>query len=137
MGDVFSGDREHIYDLLAQRRWGTAVCGPTRAVLVMYAIAITLGAMAWFIYRLPPLPALGLTTACFVALSAWAIRLGALGSQRASSAQVRQAGHVRRILSAAARRYAHVLLVDAPVVLLAFYTALILRFVDAMPAGSD
>ena len=71
---LFSGDREHLYDLLARRG-----PGERGAVLFIWAIAVILVGVALVTSRLAPLPAALLAVVVLAGLIAWAVGLGALG----------------------------------------------------------
>jgi UDP-GlcNAc:undecaprenyl-phosphate GlcNAc-1-phosphate transferase len=70
--DLFSGDRQHVYDLLARRRLGNR-----RAVLVIYLAAFLLGTLSLVMIRLDPIPAILLAAGVVIVMAIIAIRLGA------------------------------------------------------------
>jgi UDP-GlcNAc:undecaprenyl-phosphate GlcNAc-1-phosphate transferase len=69
----FSGDRQHIYDLLAG-----AGLGNGRAVLVIYLTAFMLGILSLVMIRLQPLLVVFVATGVVMILCIAAIRLGAV-----------------------------------------------------------
>lgn len=70
--NLFSGDRQHVYDLLARRGLGNR-----RAVLVIYLATFLLGSLSLVMIRLDPLPAVLLATGVVMVMGIIAIRLGA------------------------------------------------------------
>ncbi|MBU1748400.1 MAG: hypothetical protein KKA73_11985, partial [Chloroflexi bacterium] len=120
LGDLFTGDRDHVYDLVARRG-----LSPTATVLAMYAVTAGLGLTALVVVWAPPWLGVALAVAVFVALAAAGVWLGALGPRVDG---VRPA--LRRIL----RRYTYTLLLDALLVVLVYYLALGLRLSGEMPA---
>ena len=129
MSDIFSGDQEHIYDLLARRGLGY-----THTVWVMCTVTAVLGALSLVISRLPALLGTVLTLGCYAALMAWAIRLGVLGDLRRGILRSGGIAHLRQAVAVAVRRYTHILLFDILTVVLAFYGALFLHLADGTPA---
>ena len=71
--DLFSGDRQHVYDLLARRGLGNR-----RAVLVIYLATFLLGSLSLIMIRLSPIPAVLLATGVVMIMGIIAIRLGAI-----------------------------------------------------------
>ncbi len=121
--DLFSGDREHLYDLLSQKG-----LGDLRAVLVMYALGGAAGGLALGVARLPLVPATAVTALAFAALIALAGRLGALGSRGSVTvARFRQAA--RHLV----QRYGLACVGDGLIVAASFYLALFLRFSPDIP----
>ena len=70
--DLFSGDRQHIYDLLARRGLGNR-----RAVLVIYLATFLLGSLSLIMIRLDLIPAILLAAGVVMIMAIIAIRLGA------------------------------------------------------------
>jgi len=73
--DPFTGDREHVYDLLSKRGLGNR-----RAVLVIYLATFLLGCLSLFMIRLDAVPAIFLAIGIVTIMSIIAIRLGAIRS---------------------------------------------------------
>lgn len=70
--NLFSGDRQHVYDLLARRGLGNR-----RAVLVIYLATFLLGSLSLVMIRLDPIPAILLAAGIVMIMGIIAIRLGA------------------------------------------------------------
>ena len=70
--DLFSGDRQHVYDLLARRGLGNR-----RAVLMIYLATFLLGSLTLIMIRLSPITAVLLATGVVMIMVLIAIRLGA------------------------------------------------------------
>lgn len=73
--DPFSGDRQHIYDLLSKRGFGNR-----RVVLLIYLATFLLGSLSLIMIRLSPIPAVLLATGVVIIMVITAIRLGAIRS---------------------------------------------------------
>jgi UDP-GlcNAc:undecaprenyl-phosphate GlcNAc-1-phosphate transferase len=73
--DPFTGDRQHVYDLLARKGLGNR-----RAVLVIYLAAFLLGALSLVMVRLDPLPAILLAIGVVMIMCIIAMNLGAIRS---------------------------------------------------------
>ena len=72
---VVTGDRRHLYDLVAARGYS-----PRDVVLTFYALTTGLVGAGWISLRIASSAAILLATACWVVLGFWAIHLGALRS---------------------------------------------------------
>lgn len=127
MTDLFSGDRQHIYDLLAKKGLSN-----TRTVLIIYATTVILGVISLIMIYISPLPALLLASIIFTMTGFTAIRLGAIEVSR-----IAKAGSLKTAFSRAINRYAHHLLLDSIVVIAAYYLALILRFSGDVPGDTE
>lgn len=127
MIDLFSGDRQHIYDLLARKGLGN-----TRTVLLIYTTTLLLGVISLIMIRLNPMPAVILAITIFTMMGFAAIRLGAI-----EPSKITKAGGIKRAFSRAINRYAHPLVLDGIVVAGAYYLALILRFSGEVPGDME
>jgi len=122
---LFSGDRDHVYDILARRMESRAV------VLTIWAITALLGGAAvaivalggrwgWLIWGLAVGSMMG-ATKWGQWLPTWPTSDHPISAMKTSFALVR-------------RRYLHPVLLDLLVVVTSFYLALFLRFSDEWPA---
>ena len=123
LGDLFTGDREHVYDLATRRGLSN-----TATVLLMYAVTLALGLTALAVAILPPLFGVPLALAALLALVAAGVWLGALG---------RRVGDPVAALRRVARRYTYTILLDAFLVAAGYYAALGLRLSGEMPGDLD
>ena len=73
--DLFTGDRQHVYDLLSKKGLGNR-----RTVLVIYLATFLLGILSLVMIRLDPVPAILLAIGIVAIIGIIAIRLGAIRS---------------------------------------------------------
>jgi len=71
--DPFTGDREHLYDLLSEKGLGNR-----RAVLVIYLVTFLLGGLSFVMIHLNPITAILLATGVVMIIGIIAILLGAI-----------------------------------------------------------
>lgn len=129
--DLFSGDRDHTYDLLA-RRWGQR-----RAVVAMWAAAALLGAAAVVAAWLAPVAAWAAMALLILAGAAilWLAKVSGALAPLAGTPDDGRAG-LRPALAFLRHRYMHPLLLDLLIVVAAFYLALLLRFTGDVPGDA-
>ena len=124
--DIFSGDRDHLYDLLARRG---LVEG--RSVLVVWGITLALCGVTTAVSQLPPLAGGVLSALTVVGLAMWAIWLGALGTAALPSSFT--LSRLSYAMRRAYHRYTADLVADIVLIVLSFYVALFLRFSGEAP----
>jgi UDP-GlcNAc:undecaprenyl-phosphate GlcNAc-1-phosphate transferase len=71
--DLFTGDRQHVYDLLSKKGLGNR-----RTVLVIYLATFLLGTLSLVMIRLDPVPAILLAIGIVTIMGIIAIRLGTI-----------------------------------------------------------
>jgi FlaA1/EpsC-like NDP-sugar epimerase/UDP-N-acetylmuramyl pentapeptide phosphotransferase/UDP-N-acetylglucosamine-1-phosphate transferase len=128
--DLFTGDRDHLHDVLA-RRWGNL-----RAVMLTWAASALLGAGAaaatWLKGWARVLP-----VALTVGGTLWLMKLsGALAlppSREVEGAGVSDERSVSHAWAHLSRRYMHPVLLDLATTVVSFYLALLLRFSGVQP----
>jgi len=121
--DLFSGDRDHTYDILA-RRWGNRW-----AVVAIWAVSASLGGVAVLTAWMGGWPGMVLVTLAVGTLLWLAKASGMLAPLRATG----DGDGLGRALAQLRRRYMHPVLLDLIVVVASFYLALILRFSGERP----
>lgn len=121
--DLFTGDRDHSYDILA-RRWG-----PGRTVLAFWGLSVVLGGAALGAAWVDGLPGMAAVLLAAAGLLWLARRSGVLLPLRSGGS----GGGLQESLARLRQRYMHPALLDLLVVVLAFYLALVLRFSGERP----
>lgn len=127
--DLFSGDRNHTYDILA-RRWGNRW-----AVVAMWTVSVLLGGVAVAAAWMGGWPGMVLVI-LGAGVVLWLAKVsGVLAPLRATGDGdgLGNGPSVARALAYLRRRYMHPVLLDLIVVVASFYLALVLRFSGERP----
>lgn len=122
--DLFSGDRDHTYDILG-RRWGNR-----RAVVTTWAVSALLGGAAVAADCVDGWPGMVLVILA-AGIVLWLTKVSGVLAPLASASH--EGGGLGRALAHLRCRYMHPVLLDLAVIVAAFYLALGLRFSGERP----
>ena len=120
--DVFTGDRDHIYDILG-RKWGNQ-----RAVIASWGLSALLGIIAVVAARWDNGWSIVLLLLSAILILLWSYRHGVFAPLFAARAVVGGGDGLKKSLIKLRRRLLHPFLLDVGVVVVGFYFALLLRF---------